>query len=119
MAHVSNSRRYNDYLIHETMRVAILDMIQDKNGDSKSLPEGLRKIMKTHFLNHYSFYERTIHWNIGTVPEKKSWFSSSSDAGMFGIRYTPMYKTLKARLESVKSQVEYELSRESLLSFQL
>lgn len=110
MSHMANSKKYNEYLVYETIRVGVLDMIQDKNGDSKSMPESLRKSIKTHFLKNFNYYDTIVTSNSTITHEKKSWFSSSIDAGMFGIRYCPNYKTLKTRLESVRAQVTHEMS---------
>ncbi|XP_016319909.1 ubiquitin-conjugating enzyme E2 Z [Sinocyclocheilus anshuiensis] len=51
--HPGDSKNYNECIRHETMRVAVCDMLEGK----VSCPEALRSVMEKSFLEYYDFYE--------------------------------------------------------------
>lgn len=55
---IGDSKRYNDIIQHETIRVAVIGMV---DNDSKMfIPEPLIVAMKQAFLQNYDFYEATL-----------------------------------------------------------
>lgn len=57
--------RYNDIIQHETLRVAVVGMIENDYG--VTMPEPLHEAMEKSFLQFYEFYEsvaqRKMHLN--------------------------------------------------------
>ncbi|XP_061604993.1 ubiquitin-conjugating enzyme E2 Z isoform X1 [Phyllopteryx taeniolatus] len=51
--HPGDSKTYNDCIRHETMRVAVCDMLEGK----VPCPEALWSVMEKSFLEYYDFYE--------------------------------------------------------------
>ncbi|XP_051572070.1 ubiquitin-conjugating enzyme E2 Z-like [Myxocyprinus asiaticus] len=51
--HPGDSKNYNECIRHETMRVAVCDMLEGK----VSCPEALWNVMEKSFLEYYDFYE--------------------------------------------------------------
>ncbi|XP_059413732.1 ubiquitin-conjugating enzyme E2 Z [Carassius carassius] len=51
--HPGDSKNYNECIRHETMRVAVCDMLEGK----VSCPEALWSVMEKSFLEYYDFYE--------------------------------------------------------------
>lgn len=58
-----NVNNYNYMLIHETLRVAVIEMLQEKSADAYGMPTALKRIMHSHFLANYQFYENLIESN--------------------------------------------------------
>ncbi|XP_020835859.1 ubiquitin-conjugating enzyme E2 Z-like isoform X2 [Phascolarctos cinereus] len=51
--HPGDSKKYNEYIRHETLRVAVCDMLEGKY----LCPEPLRDMMEKSFLEYYDIYE--------------------------------------------------------------
>lgn len=51
---------YNYCITHETLRVAVIEMLQDKSKDASEMPAILKNIMISHFKKNYQFYEGLI-----------------------------------------------------------
>lgn len=51
--HPGDSKNYNECIRHETIRVAVCDMMEGKCP----CPEPLRGVMEKSFLEYYDFYE--------------------------------------------------------------
>lgn len=58
-----NASDYNDVIVHETMRVAVAEMLSDRNPDTSGMPDALREIMISHFKSNYQFYVDLIESN--------------------------------------------------------
>lgn len=54
---------YNDMIVHETLRVAVAEMLQETNPDTNGMPDALREIMLSQFKSNYEFYEKLIESN--------------------------------------------------------
>lgn len=55
-----NVNDYNEMIIHETLRVAVIEMLQENSPDASEMPAFLKKTMITHFKAKYQFYENLI-----------------------------------------------------------
>ena len=51
---------YNEMIIHETIRVAVLQMLDLKSVDSKNMPQPLKNIMISNFKTNIKFYEDLV-----------------------------------------------------------
>lgn len=58
-----NASNYNDVIVHETLRVAVAEMLSDRNPDTTGMPDALREIMISHFKSNYQFYVDLIESN--------------------------------------------------------
>ncbi|KAG4068614.1 hypothetical protein HA402_004955 [Bradysia odoriphaga] len=56
---------YNNIIVHETLRVAVAEMLQEHNTDTFGMPSALREIMISYFKTNYQFYENVIESNRG------------------------------------------------------
>ncbi|XP_037031299.1 ubiquitin-conjugating enzyme E2 Z-like [Bradysia coprophila] len=54
---------YNNIIVHETLRVAVAEMLQEYNADTYGMPGALREIMISYFKANYQFYENVIESN--------------------------------------------------------
>lgn len=50
---------YNERISHETIRVAVIEMIEEEH-DSKAMPRALKEVMIEAFKKHYFLYERLL-----------------------------------------------------------
>lgn len=55
-----NVSDYNDMITHETLRVAVIEMLQENSSDACEMPAILKETMITHFKTNYQFYENKI-----------------------------------------------------------
>lgn len=51
---------YNEVIIHETLRVAVIGILQEDSVDASNMPMILKHIMSTYFLTNYQSYENLI-----------------------------------------------------------
>lgn len=51
---------YNDLITHETLRVAVIEMLQENGVDSSEMPAFLKETMISYFKANYQFYENLI-----------------------------------------------------------
>ncbi|XP_036391667.1 ubiquitin-conjugating enzyme E2 Z-like [Megalops cyprinoides] len=92
--HPGDSKNYNECIRHETMRVAVCDMLDGKCP----CPEALWSVMEKSFLEYYDFYEgvckERLHLQGQTMQdpfgEKRGHFD---------------YQTLLARLQAIQERV--------------
>lgn len=54
---------YNQMITHETLRVAVVEMLQENSTDAFEMPAALKSIMYAHFRTNYQFYEQLIQLN--------------------------------------------------------
>ncbi|XP_054163515.1 ubiquitin-conjugating enzyme E2 Z-like [Oppia nitens] len=53
-------QNYNDVIAFETMRVAVIGMLDENSTDTRNMPEMLKNIIVAHFKTNYEYYERTV-----------------------------------------------------------
>lgn len=51
---------YNDIITHETLRVAVIEMLLENSCDAFNMPVELKTVMISHFKENYQFYENLI-----------------------------------------------------------
>uniref|UniRef100_A0A0A9YW64 Ubiquitin-conjugating enzyme E2 Z n=1 Tax=Lygus hesperus TaxID=30085 RepID=A0A0A9YW64_LYGHE len=94
--HSGDSKRYNEIIQHETIRVAVIGMVNNDSG--LCIPEPLVDAMKQSFLQFYDFYETTLL--------SKLHFSGCVMQDPFGEdRGTFNYKYLLERLRALKKKL--------------
>jgi ubiquitin-conjugating enzyme E2 Z len=122
--------RYNEIIEHETIRVAVCDMLENANNDSKDIPSVFRltftliicRSIKIFFIIFYSlkiffreameksFVEFYPHYE--KVVKKNLWLSNRKMIDPFGEeRGTFDYNLLLTRLQRLKEK--YNVSTES------
>lgn len=94
--HTNSSKEYNAIILHETIRVAVIDMIED-NLDSRNMPSVLKEYVTEYFKTKISHYEKVIDANIHLdgKPMKDPFLEPR---GRF------QYKTLKLKMETLKKK---------------
>lgn len=55
-----NVSDYNDTITHETIRVAVIEMLQERSVDALTMPAALKDVMVSHFKTNFQFYENLI-----------------------------------------------------------
>lgn len=55
---------YNDIILHETIRVAVIGMMQENNLDTKHMPSVLKEFITKYFKTKMSYYDKVIDDNI-------------------------------------------------------
>ncbi len=51
---------YNELITHETLRIAVIEMLQDNSQDAYGMPAALKEIMRIYFKTNHEFYEKLI-----------------------------------------------------------
>ncbi|GAB6032040.1 ubiquitin-conjugating enzyme E2 Ze [Chamberlinius hualienensis] len=54
-----DSERYNDIIIHETLRVAVCDMLEGRGYNTFKFPTAFNDVMEKAFMEYYDYYETT------------------------------------------------------------
>ena len=104
--YVNESKRYNERITYEKLRVAVIDMTEKSLSDSFSMPHVLREVVVKLFCDHYSSYEKMIADNMslnGTVVKDKFAFHTAKAAAA-----TFDYKALDKRLAEVRAKIKLE-----------
>ncbi|XP_038077835.1 ubiquitin-conjugating enzyme E2 Z-like isoform X1 [Patiria miniata] len=92
--------RYNDCIRHETIRVAVCDMLESENP---SMPKTLREVMKKSFPEFYEYYMSTV--------TDKSHLTGQCMQDPYGERRGKFqYNALKMSLEKIKQKLDEEES---------
>lgn len=65
------SDNYNDRIAFETLRVAVIGMLDQNGIDSQTMPEELRGVMSAFFTTNYAFYEEAIRTKMVEEPKPK------------------------------------------------
>ncbi|XP_071942864.1 ubiquitin-conjugating enzyme E2 Z-like [Antedon mediterranea] len=92
--HSGDCEKYNECIRHETIRVAVCDMIKHS-----TLPVPLRKVMETSFPDFYDYYKSTAM--------KKTHLSGIIMQDPFGERRGSFsYLSLEKQLDAIKKQLE-------------
>jgi ubiquitin-conjugating enzyme E2 Z len=88
---VGDARKYNDIIRHETIRVAVCEMLEG----TTPCPESLREVMIKSFQEGYSHYETTCNNNMMLQGQRMS--------DPFGERKGSFdYKSILTRLEALR-----------------
>lgn len=56
-------KQYNEIILHETIRVAVIGMLQDKS-DSKNMPSVLKEFIAEYFKTKLSYYQKVIEGHL-------------------------------------------------------
>ena len=93
--------QYNDIIRHETLRVAVLNMLDEDNLDTRHMPEALREKIIERFKQKIPHYDKVISDNIqlNGKPMKDPF---SEPRGTF------VYETLAKKLEDYKIKYQGE-----------
>ncbi|KAK8760096.1 hypothetical protein V5799_034406 [Amblyomma americanum] len=90
---------YNDVLQHETIRVAVCDMVDSCLQETALCPQPLRQEILKHFPQFYDQYERVVKQRLHLT-------GSSMNDGQDGGIATYQYKTLFQRLLDLREKVK-------------
>ncbi|XP_054153273.1 ubiquitin-conjugating enzyme E2 Z-like [Oppia nitens] len=58
---------YNDIIAYETIRVAVVGMLDPYSVDGRNMPVVLRNVMLAAFRSDYDYFERTVRWRSETM----------------------------------------------------
>lgn len=94
-----DSSRYNEIIKHETLRVAVCDMLEGVTCDSRNCPQALRDVMEKSFPEFYEYYEAQakMKLHVSKQPmvdpfgDKRSYFD---------------YASILQRLQAVKAKLD-------------
>ncbi|RWS07957.1 ubiquitin-conjugating enzyme-like protein, partial [Dinothrombium tinctorium] len=87
---------YSEIIQHETIRVAVCDMVDCCNADTRTLPASLKNIIKENFIKYYSNYEKIVKEKLEYTPEGTPMRDPFSEKrGKF------FYQTLLTRLQAL------------------
>ncbi|CAH1775779.1 unnamed protein product [Owenia fusiformis] len=89
-----DAKRYNDIIQHETLRVAVCDMLEGRC----SCPSALKVVMEKSFPEYYDYYESTC--------KSHTYLSGSTMQDPFGEKRGKFdYTNLLKRLEAIKQRL--------------
>lgn len=91
------SKKYNERIIYETIRVAVLDMV-DNGFDAEQMPSALKQIVLNSFKTNYKFYEDLIE-------SKKKFYSKVMEDHMGSSLGKYDYASLLLRLQGLKQKL--------------
>lgn len=97
-----DAKRYNDIIQHETLRVAVCDMLEKR----VSCPEALREVMEKSFPDYYEIYENICKSNLH--------HQGSSMQDPFGEKRGNFdYQSILKRLEAIKKTLSEKQEKSS------
>ncbi|NXS88770.1 UBE2Z enzyme, partial [Erpornis zantholeuca] len=100
--HPGDSKNYNECIRHETIRVAVCDMLEGKCP----CPEPLRGVMEKSFMEYYDFYEG--------VCKERLYLQGQTMQDPFGEKRGHFdYQALLQRLQSIRQRVQDKHQQES------
>lgn len=93
-----DSERYNEIIQHETIRVAVCDMLESRGVAGKMCPQGLREVMEKSFPQFYHYYESVVRskLHLSSCPMQDPY---GEKRGKF------VYSQLLARLQAIKARL--------------
>ncbi|XP_005990120.1 ubiquitin-conjugating enzyme E2 Z [Latimeria chalumnae] len=101
--HPGDSKNYNECIRHETIRVAVCDMLDGKCP----CPEALRGVMEKSFLEYYDFYE--------VICKDRLHLQGQSLQDPFGEKRGHFdYQLLLTRLQTIRQRIKEKLEQEDL-----
>ncbi|KAG4078716.1 hypothetical protein HA402_015306 [Bradysia odoriphaga] len=98
-------KSYNDIILHETIRVAVIGMMKD-GFDTKNMPSVLKEFVANYFKTKISYYEKVIDANIRLDGQSMN-DPFNEPRGLF------QYKTLKLEMEKLKQQHAADTAQQS------
>jgi ubiquitin-conjugating enzyme E2 Z len=102
----SESKKYNDRILYEKLRVAVIDMADKSLSDSFNMPQVLRELVLKMFCERFESYQKMISDNMSlngsTIKDRFSMGARPGAAASFD------YKTLEKRLAEVRSKINLE-----------
>ncbi|KFO05236.1 UBE2Z enzyme, partial [Centropus bengalensis] len=100
--HPGDSKNYNECIRHETIRVAVCDMLEGKCP----CPEPLRGVMEKSFMEYYDFYEG--------VCKERLYLQGQTMQDPFGEKRGHFdYQSLLVRLQGIRQKVQEKHQQES------
>ncbi|NXE44073.1 UBE2Z enzyme, partial [Ptilorrhoa leucosticta] len=100
--HPGDSKNYNECIRHETVRVAVCDMLEGKCP----CPEPLRGVMEKSFMEYYDFYEG--------VCKERLYLQGQTMQDPFGEKRGHFdYQALLQRLQGIRQRVQDKHQQES------
>lgn len=109
-------QRYNDKVLHETLRVAVVEVLEDTlkarahpNGAVPAFADLRKQLFAVHFGNHLAALERWIASPDSAVHEGRQFKMMPFEHSSNGMSGAFCWAELKARLLAVKAQLEAEL----------
>ncbi|KAK9397010.1 ubiquitin-conjugating enzyme E2 Z [Crotalus adamanteus] len=100
--HPGDSKNYNECIRHETIRIAVCDMLEGKCP----CPEPLRGVMEKSFMEYYDFYEG--------VCKERLHLQGQSMQDPFGEKRGHFdYQSLLARLQGIRLKVQEKHQQEN------
>ncbi|XP_050048807.2 ubiquitin-conjugating enzyme E2 Z-like [Dermacentor andersoni] len=93
--------RYNDFIQHETIRVAVCGQVETALQDSSECPAPLREQILKSFAEAYGKYEDIV--------KARLHLTGSKMMDLFGEGGTCQYERLLSRLQGLKEQVKHKL----------
>lgn len=94
-----DSARYNQIIKHETLRVAVCDMLEGSTCDSRNCPQPLRDVMEKSFPEFYDYYESSAKANLH-LTKQHMLDPFGEKRGSFD------YATILQRLQNIKAKLE-------------
>ncbi|XP_014771156.1 ubiquitin-conjugating enzyme E2 Z [Octopus bimaculoides] len=92
---VGDAKRYNDVIRHESLRVAVCDMLEERC----TCPQALREVMEKSFPTYYDYYESVCKANL--LKQGQTMLDPFGDKrGSFD------YQSLLKRLHAIKKKLE-------------
>lgn len=104
--YAAESKRYNDRITYEKLRVAVIDMAEKSLSDSFTMPQVLRELVLKMFCERIPQYEKMIADNMslnGTTVNDK--FNMSVRPG---VQSKFDYKALQKKLTEVRAKIKME-----------
>lgn len=100
--HPGDSKNYNECIRHETIRVAVCDMLEGKCP----CPEPLRGVMEKSFMEYYDFYEG--------VCKERLYLQGQTMQDPFGEKRGHFdYLSLLVRLQGIRQKVQEKHQQET------
>ncbi|KAG8191374.1 hypothetical protein JTE90_006118 [Oedothorax gibbosus] len=93
-----DAARYNQIIKHETLRVAVCDMLEGNTQDTRNCPQPLRDVMEKWFPEFYDYYESTATANLH-LTDQYMLDPFGEKRGRFD------YTSLLSRLQGIKARL--------------
>jgi ubiquitin-conjugating enzyme E2 Z len=90
-------QNYNEVILHETIRVAVIDMLSENSCDARNMPRVLKNVMIDSFKENYKYFEDIV--------KSKLKLTNKTMRDPFGHREIKLdYEKLLEKLHSLKSK---------------
>jgi ubiquitin-conjugating enzyme E2 Z len=91
-------QNYNEVILHETIRVAVIDMLSENSCDARNMPQVLKNVMIDSFKENYKYFEDIV--------KSKLKLTNKTMRDPFGHREIKLdYEKLLEKLHSLKSKL--------------